>query len=107
MYMYIYKYTINVSVHQFSCLKELTLTSMKTIHRVTLHGQIGNENLICGCDTGHQKCQININLVSPSHCVMQINAINHSPTVYLTVDSIVYFIYVSSLDKIYLLPKIN
>lgn len=38
---------------------------------------------------------------------MQINAINHSPTVYITVDSLVYFIYVSSLDKIYLLPKIN
>lgn len=105
MYMYIYKYTINVSVHQFFCLKELTLTSMKTIQSNL--AQIGNENLICGCDTGHQKCQININLVSPSHCVMQINAINHSPTVYITVDSLVYFIYVSSLDKIYLLPKIN
>lgn len=104
--MYIYKY-INVSVHliQFFCAKGLTMTSMKTIQSNL--GQIGNENLICGCDTGHQKRQININLVSPSLCDMQINAINHSPGVYLTVDSIVYFIYVSSLDKIYLLPKIN
>lgn len=33
------------------------LTSMKTIQSNL--GQIGNENLICGCDTGHQKRQIN------------------------------------------------
>lgn len=107
MYMYIYKYTINVSVHQFFCLKELTLSVVNEDYSQSNLAQIGNENLICGCDTGHQKCQININFVSPSHCVMQINAINHSPTVYITVDSLVYFIYVSSLDKIYLLPKIN
>lgn len=106
MYMYIYKYTINVSVHQFFLFKRVK-TDVNEDYSQSNLAQIGNENLICGCDTGHQKCQININLVSPSHCVMQINAINHSPTVYITVDSLVYFIYVSSLDKIYLLPKIN
>lgn len=91
----------------FSFLCKRVNNDVNEDHSQSNLGQIGNENLICGCDTGHQKRQININLVSPSLCVMQINAINHSPGVYLTVDSIVYFIYVSSLDKIYLLPKIN
>lgn len=64
MYMYIYKYTINVSVHQFFLFKRVN-TDVNEDYSQSNLAQIGNENLICGCDTGHQKCQININLSKP------------------------------------------
>lgn len=34
-------------------------TDVNEDHSQSNLGQIGNENLICGCDTGHQKRQIN------------------------------------------------